>query len=66
MPKRKINLSNLAVGFARAHYDGRQRGYWVGVLAMTAYYLLSPIVGTWLALVPLALATAAVYGKRPS
>ena len=60
------NLGNLRVGFARVHYDGRKQGFWIGILSMTGYYMLSGVVGVWIALVPILLAAAVVHGRRPS
>ena len=63
---RSVNLSGIAVGLARAHYDGRSQGFWIGAGSIIAYLLLGPVVGVWLATLTFVAACATVHRVRPS
>ncbi len=62
---KRTNLRNLAVGLRRAHWDGRKRGFWIGVFTMSVYYILADSIGYWAALLPFVVSVV-VQGRRPS
>ncbi len=59
------NLRSISVGLKRAHYDGRKQGFFIGILTMGVYFMLSGVVGYW-ALLVMVVAGAVVQGRRPS
>ena len=62
---KRTNLRNIAVGFRGAHWDGRKRGFWIGVFTMSVYYILWESIGYWAVLVP-CIVGALVQSRRPS
>lgn len=56
---------SLKIGFDRAYWDGRKRGFWIGVGVVSIYDLLAAEGWGWLGVVMILGASIVVHWRRP-